>query len=60
MLQVSEDSGRQHIVTRDAEAVLRRLLDADAEVRDIEVHRAGLAEAFAEITDSGNKPETLQ
>ncbi len=30
--QVSEDSGRQHIVTRDAEAVLRRLLDADADV----------------------------
>ena len=50
VLQLSEDSGRTQIVTRDAEAVLRRLLAADAEVRDIEVRRAGLAEAFAEIT----------
>jgi ABC-2 type transport system ATP-binding protein len=57
--QVTEDAGRQHIVTRDAEAVLRRLLDADPHVSDIEVKRAGLAEVFAEMT-SGNKPETLQ
>jgi ABC-2 type transport system ATP-binding protein len=57
--QLSEESGRQHIVTRDAEAVLRRLLAADAGVRDIEVHRAGLAEAFAEIT-SANSSETVQ
>ena len=57
--QVNEDSGRQHIVTRDAEAVLRRLLDADAHVSDIEVKRAGLAEVFAEMT-SGDRLETLQ
>jgi ABC-2 type transport system ATP-binding protein len=50
--QVSEDSGRRHIVTRDAEAVLRQLLAADANVRDIEVRRAGLAEAFQEITSN--------
>jgi ABC-2 type transport system ATP-binding protein len=45
------------VVTRDAEALLRRLLAADADLRDIEVKRAGLAEAFAEITataQSGN------
>jgi ABC-2 type transport system ATP-binding protein len=54
--QVTEESGRRHIVTRDAESVLRLLLAADAEVRDIEVRRAGLAEAFAEIT----RPESLQ
>jgi len=53
VLQVSEDSGRCHIVTRDAESALRLLLAADAEVRDIEVRRAGLAEAFAEITAAG-------
>ena len=48
--QVTEESGQQHIVTQAAEAVLRRLLAADAGVRDIEVKRAGLAQAFAEIT----------
>ncbi len=48
--QLQETSGRLQIVTRDAEAVLRKLLNADAQVRDIEVRRAGLAEAFAEIT----------
>jgi ABC-2 type transport system ATP-binding protein len=51
--QVSEDAGRQLIITRDAESVLRRLLAADAEVRDIEVRRAGLSQAFAEITSAG-------
>jgi len=56
VLQLSEESGRQTIVTLDAEALLRRLLNADASVRDIEVKRAGLAEAFAEIT-SANQSE---
>ncbi|MEO8018595.1 MAG: ABC transporter ATP-binding protein [Pseudomonadota bacterium] len=56
VLQFSEESGRQLLVTRDAEAVLRRLLGADANVREIEVKRAGLAEAFAEIT-SANQSE---
>jgi len=52
VLELSEAAGRQQIVTREAEAVLRRLLNADATVTDIEVRRAGLAEAFAEITSS--------
>jgi ABC-2 type transport system ATP-binding protein len=52
VLQWSEQSGRQQVVTRDTESLLRRLLAADAGVRDIEVRRAGLAEAFAEITGS--------
>jgi ABC-2 type transport system ATP-binding protein len=56
VLQLSEESGRRSIVTLDAEALLRRLLNADADVRDIEVKRAGLAEAFAEIT-SANQSE---
>jgi ABC-2 type transport system ATP-binding protein len=55
--QLDEDAGRIHVITHDAEAVLRRLLQADAAVRDIEVRRAGLAEAFAQIT---NREETLQ
>jgi ABC-2 type transport system ATP-binding protein len=56
VLQLTEDNGRQQIVTREAEPVLRRLLAADADVRDIEVRRAGLAEAFAELTSS-EKPQ---
>jgi ABC-2 type transport system ATP-binding protein len=62
ILQLSEESGRQCIVTQDAEAVLRRLLGADAGVRDIEVRRAGLAEAFTEITasNSASKPGSMQ
>jgi ABC-2 type transport system ATP-binding protein len=52
VLQLSAKDGRQHIVTQDAEAVLRRLLAADAGVSDIEVRRAGLGEAFTEITNS--------
>jgi ABC-2 type transport system ATP-binding protein len=59
VLQVGDDHGRRQVVTRDAERVLRRLLDADADVRDIEVRRAGLAEAFAEITNT-NAAENLQ
>jgi ABC-2 type transport system ATP-binding protein len=56
--QLIEDNGRTQIVTRDAESVLRRLLGADAGVVDIEVRRAGLAEAFAEIT-SANASENV-
>jgi ABC-2 type transport system ATP-binding protein len=59
VLEYLNDNGRQQIVTRDAESVLRRLLNADANVRDIELRRAGLAEAFAEIT-SANQAEKPQ
>jgi ABC-2 type transport system ATP-binding protein len=52
--EATESAGRQQIVTRDAEAVLRRLLAADAAIRDIEVRRAGLAEAFSEITSENS------
>jgi ABC-2 type transport system ATP-binding protein len=58
VVELTEDAGRQSIVTRDAEAVLRRLLAADAGVRDIEVRRAGLAEAFTELTTAGASPES--
>jgi ABC-2 type transport system ATP-binding protein len=54
VLQWSEQSGRQQVATRDAEALLRRLLAADAALSDIEVRRAGLAEAFAEITSTAS------
>jgi len=42
--------GRLQISTAAAEAVVRRLLDADPALRELEVQRAGLAEAFAELT----------
>ncbi|MGA9420901.1 MAG: ABC transporter ATP-binding protein [Rhodanobacteraceae bacterium] len=48
--RVSRDGDRIEIVTDAAEAVVRRLLNADTTVAELEVHRAGLAEAFVEIT----------
>jgi ABC-2 type transport system ATP-binding protein len=42
--------GRLAIATAEAESVVRRLLDADATLSELEVQRAGLAEAFTEIT----------
>jgi ABC-2 type transport system ATP-binding protein len=41
--------GRTSITTTDAEATVRRLL-ADASLADLEVRRAGLSDAFAELT----------
>jgi ABC-type multidrug transport system ATPase subunit len=38
------------IVAGNAEAVVRRLLDADAHLQDLEIRRAGLAEAFTKLT----------
>jgi ABC-2 type transport system ATP-binding protein len=48
--RVSRDGERTEIVTDAAEATVRQLLNADATVTELEVHRAGLAEAFVEIT----------
>jgi ABC-2 type transport system ATP-binding protein len=44
------DGPRLEIVTDAPEATVRRLLDEDAALGELEVRRAGLAEAFAEIT----------
>jgi ABC-2 type transport system ATP-binding protein len=44
--------GLLEIETPEAEPVLRRLLDADPQIRDVEVHRARLADAFIEITEA--------
>jgi ABC-2 type transport system ATP-binding protein len=48
--EVRREDERLHITTAAAEIVVRRLLDADAHLRELEVHRAGLAEAFTELT----------
>jgi len=42
--------GHLHVTTAEAEAVVRRLLDADPQLSELEVQRAGLAEAFTELT----------
>lgn len=44
------DSARLRIRTSAPETVLRRLLDADDGLAELEVHRASLAEAFTELT----------
>ena len=43
------ENGRTSITTTDAEATVRRLL-ADPTLSDLEVRRAGLSDAFAELT----------
>ena len=55
---VSED-GRLCITTPAAESVLRRLLAADTGLGELEVRRAGLAEAFSELTRE-EAPQTLE
>lgn len=40
----------QLVAVDEAEAVVRRLLQADPALRDLEVQRAGLADAFLELT----------
>jgi ABC-2 type transport system ATP-binding protein len=47
---VEQRQGRLHVTTAEAEAVVRRLLDADPQLSELEVQRAGLAEAFTELT----------
>lgn len=41
---------RLDITATNAEAVVRRLLSEDEDLHDLEVHRAGLAAAFSELT----------
>ncbi|RNF82813.1 ABC transporter ATP-binding protein [Montanilutibacter psychrotolerans] len=47
---VSRDGNRLEIVVEGAEPVVRRLLAMDAGLHDLEIQRAGLAEAFIELT----------
>ena len=57
--RVECDGEHLNLFTESAEAVLRHLLAADPSLRELEVQRAGLAEAFVEITGSAAR-ETLQ
>ena len=47
---VSRDHQGLHITAGNAESVVRELLAADENLQDLEVRRAGLAEAFTELT----------
>ena len=47
---IASDRNQLHITVNNAEAVTRRLLNSDANVQDLEVQRAGLADAFTELT----------
>jgi ABC-2 type transport system ATP-binding protein len=49
---ICRDGERIEIVTDTAEAVVRQLLSEDIALTELEVQRAGLAEAFIEITQS--------
>ncbi|MGH8149529.1 MAG: ATP-binding cassette domain-containing protein [Steroidobacteraceae bacterium] len=50
---VSSRDGRLEIEAPAAEAIVRRLLDADPRLTELEVRRAGLAEAFVQLTREG-------
>jgi ABC-type uncharacterized transport system ATPase subunit len=47
---LTEAQGKMEITSFDAEAVARRLLAADADLRELEVRRASLSEALALLT----------
>jgi ABC-2 type transport system ATP-binding protein len=55
VMQAERERDRLRISTRSAEAVLTRLFGADPGLQDIEVRRAGLAEAFTELTTETNQ-----
>ncbi|HEX5048452.1 MAG TPA: acyltransferase family protein [Gammaproteobacteria bacterium] len=50
VVDATGDHHRMQITTADAEAVVRRLLASDQNLRNLEIKQAGLAEAFAELT----------
>ena len=52
---VRRDHQGLHITAGSVEAVVRRLLDEDKDLQDLEIRRAGLAQTFTELTQ-----ETVQ
>jgi ABC-type uncharacterized transport system ATPase subunit len=50
VVSAAMDGHYLQVIAVDADAVVRRILLNDSEARDLEVHRAGLAEAFTELT----------
>ena len=61
VIEVRRDGARLDIVTDAAETVLRRLLAEDAALCELEVARAGLAEAFLHLTgNDASSTESLK
>jgi ABC-2 type transport system ATP-binding protein len=59
--EVRKENERLHITAAEAEVVVRHLLAADLQLRELEVQRAGLAEAFTELTrDADEASDTDQ
>jgi ABC-2 type transport system ATP-binding protein len=54
---VIRDRARLHITASNSDAVVKRLAMADGNFLDLEVHRAGLAEAFTELTQAEPQSE---
>jgi ABC-type multidrug transport system ATPase subunit len=52
---VATDQQRMQITANNAEDLVRRLLAADAELESLEVRRAGLSEAFTELTQEATQ-----
>ncbi|WP_425502908.1 ABC transporter ATP-binding protein [Pseudomarimonas arenosa] len=50
VVDASSDSGQLQLTASDADSVVRRLLASDSSLRDLEIHKASLAEAFNELT----------
>ncbi len=50
VVEVTPEGSQLLITVTDAEAIVRRLLDRDQALHHLEVRQAGLAEAFAQIT----------
>jgi ABC-2 type transport system ATP-binding protein len=56
VVEARDEGGRLWLSTGSAEALVRRLLAADATLDQLEVQRAGLAEAFTELTRAAEAP----
>jgi ABC-2 type transport system ATP-binding protein len=57
---VIRDGARLHITASNSDTVVKRLALADGNFLDLEVHRAGLAEAFTELTQAEPQSELTQ
>jgi ABC-2 type transport system ATP-binding protein len=55
---VAVERDRLQITTRTAEPLLQRLFREDPDLADIEVKRAGLAEAFTELTTDNKEAQS--
>jgi ABC-type multidrug transport system ATPase subunit len=56
---VSRDRGRLVITANNADLIVKRLVVADADFQELEVHSAGLAEAFTELTQTEPIPTEM-